>query len=57
MNWPWNVRVVPMLSNFKRQNGFTRPEYYHVAVRIKGTWVDAGTAKTWFEAFLQGLVS
>jgi hypothetical protein len=42
MMLPWNVRV--------REGR----NCYCAEVRIKGKWFDAGTGKTWFEAFLMG---
>jgi hypothetical protein len=45
VNWPWNVRV-------REGRG-----WFVAEVRIKGRWLDAGTGKTWFEAFLMGLVA
>lgn len=56
MNWPWNVRVTARQARL-----FFSPlapsDYFTVEVRIKGKWYDAGTGKTWFEAFLMGLVA
>ena len=53
---PWNVRVSPVTlctAKYLVQS----PDYFKVEVRIKGKWFDAGTGKTWFEAFLMGLAA
>lgn len=56
MNWPWHVRVTASASGSRmgREYAF-RPDYYLAEVRIKGQWLDAGTSRTWLEAFLMGL--
>lgn len=56
MNWPWNVRVTGRHNSLIGWQ-IAKPDYYRVEVRIKGRWYDAGTAKTWFEAYLMGLVA
>lgn len=60
MNWPWDVRVRGRRLSVRY--GDARlipypPDYYTVEIRISGKWYDAGTGKTWFEAFLMGLVA
>ncbi len=45
MHWPWNVRVREVRGCFCAET------------RIKGVWLDSGSAPTWLEAFLMGLVA
>jgi hypothetical protein len=63
MRWPWNVRVTEIRLSLEAQqsaeadDGLVPPDYYHAQYRECGRWLDAGTAHTWLEAFLMGLVS
>ena len=57
MNFPWNVRVTGCSTHYGDARNFLPPDYYTIEVRIKGKWYDAGTAKTWLEAFLMGVVA
>jgi hypothetical protein len=50
---PWNIRVTPVSTDGR----ILAADYHWVEVRKKGKWQDAGTSKTWFEAFLMGLIA
>lgn len=52
---PWNVRVTP--RTLSAAPLVPLPDFFAVEVRIRGRWLDAGTAPTWLEAFLMGLVA
>ena len=59
MRAPWNVRVTPMHNSFVDpiEPYLIQPDYYKVEIRFRGEWLDAGTARTWWSAFFQGIAS
>ena len=57
MRMPWNVRVTGIQMLAGELAGAARWDYYRVEVRIGGRWFDAGTAKSWWMAFVMGLTA
>lgn len=58
-NWPWNVRVTPIYPIWMEPGDehLAQPEYFTVEIRFRGQWLDAGTARSWWAAFFQGIAS
>ena len=57
MTAPWNVRVTPRWVGMKLLAEIRRPDFFAVHVRVKDGWQDAGTARSWWEAFWQGVAA
>lgn len=57
MTAPWNVRVTPgHVTEFRRLSQ-SKPDWWHIEVRWGRKWIDAGTADSWLEGFLLGLLT
>jgi hypothetical protein len=54
---PWNIRITPGYHTEMRRLWNARPDWFRTEILRSGKRQDVGTSRTWFEAFLMGLIA